>query len=102
MDAKTLVNNGVCTSFSQAKRLLQNAPESEINEMIKEKRLESLTGLTQIPEIEFQQYMKDKTFSINEIRNSTQFLIRGDIIGLAIFDNAKIKESKFYLKKVLN
>ncbi len=40
MDAKTLVDEGVCVSFSEARRLLSQVPKSKIKEMIEKKRSE--------------------------------------------------------------
>lgn len=65
-------------------------------------QLTQTIDLKLVTEIEFQQFMKDQIFSINVIKNYTQFLVRGHIVGLAIFNNAEIKRSEFYLKKELN
>lgn len=99
MNAQKLVDEGVCISNAQARRLISSAPESKINEMIKKKRLENLTGFTRVTEIKFQTFFKRKNFTPNKIRNSTQFIVDDKIIGVAIFDNAVPKNSKFYLKK---
>ncbi len=58
-----------------------------------------MNELSLVTEIEFQEFMKDKTFNINNIRNATQFFVKGDIIAIAFFDNETPKNSKFYLLK---
>lgn len=57
-----------------------------------------MNGLIQVTENEFRYYMRDRNFNINEILNTIQFIIRGSVIGVVIFNNSDTNNSKFYLK----